>query len=140
MPAAHREGIDARDAARLETELARTPALRGRITAPVHSLRNLVGDWERFVRLMRSEWQPGGHYPISAYPEVLESRDLLDEALDQLPDEARRHVGALVRQLDEVFDTCTEPDPDGRLRPWVRPPADRPGTGRWSRRPRVTPW
>ncbi|AUG76436.1 hypothetical protein CFP65_1546 [Kitasatospora sp. MMS16-BH015] len=135
-----REAVARWDAARLETELRQTPALRGRVTEPVHSVRRLLSDWEDFVRRMESGWPPDGSFSISAYPNVLEDRDLLDEVVAALPEETGRPIGRLLDQLDALFEANTVPDPEGTLRPWVRPPAGRTPSERWNRRPRVTPW
>ncbi|WP_042374670.1 hypothetical protein [Streptacidiphilus neutrinimicus] len=139
MPDETRSAVAAWDAARLEAELERTPALRGKVSAPVHSVRNLLGAWERFVRLMAAGWPPEGWYSLSAYRELLDERDLLDTALSELPSAAAAALTPLLEQLDAVYFAHTEPDPEETLRPWLGAPASTAPTDRRSRRPRHAP-
>ncbi|MGW1625151.1 hypothetical protein [Streptomyces sp. NPDC002172] len=134
-------GVDAR---RLEVERARVaPHLRERITRPVYSVADRFASWERLVGRMETG-RPGGDdfYPISAYGNDLDSRDSLDEVMDALPAAAREGaLGTLLAALDARFDAASVPDPEGSLRPWVRPAKDHTQLpDRWRRKPLRTPW
>ncbi len=83
---------------------------------------------------------PSGTYPISAYPNALETRDLLEDAVESISVEAKEAVRPLLESLDAIFYAHTVPDEEGELRPWVRPPSEGNARGWWRRKPRVSPW
>ncbi|MEU2619933.1 hypothetical protein ABZ642_17675 [Streptomyces sp. NPDC007157] len=132
------------DAARLEVERARVaPHLRERITTPVYSVADRFASWERLVRRMEADRPDGDdYYPISAYGNDLDSRDNLDEVMNTLPAAARDGaLGRLLAELDARFDAASAPDPEGSLRPWVRPTKDHAQLpDRWCRKPLRAPW
>ncbi|MEU0964923.1 hypothetical protein ABZ357_05560 [Streptomyces sp. NPDC005917] len=138
------EAVERIDAQRLEVERARVaPHLRERITRPVYSVADRFASWERLVRRMEAD-RPSGDdfYPISAYGNDLDSRDNLDEVMNALPAAAREgNLGTLLDALDARFDAASVPDPEGSLRPWVRPTKDHSQLpDRWCRKPVHTPW
>ncbi|MGW6008958.1 hypothetical protein [Streptomyces sp. NPDC055210] len=52
-------------------------------------------------------------------------------------------LGRLLERLDTRFRAASVPDPNGSLRPWVRPAKEKPEAGLaewWKRRPRREPW
>ncbi|MEV7321516.1 hypothetical protein [Streptomyces sp. NPDC093970] len=138
------EAVALIDARRLEVERARVaPHLRERITRPVYAVADRFASWERLVRRMEPGPPEGDDfYPISAYGNDLDSRDSLDEVMNALPAAAREGtLGALLAALDARFDAASVPDPEGSLRPWVRPTKDHAELpDRWNRKPLRTPW
>ncbi|MFE7069991.1 hypothetical protein ACFU96_07885 [Streptomyces sp. NPDC057620] len=145
LPEAVRTAIAGCDAERLAVERSRVaPELREKITAPVYSVAERFASWERVVRRMEPGWSSEDFYPVSAYSNDLDSRDSLDEVMRGLPEEARAGaLGRLLERLDARFRAASVPDPDGSLRPWVRPTKERPEAELaewWKRRPEREPW
>ncbi|MEU4483969.1 hypothetical protein AB0H94_03575 [Streptomyces purpurascens] len=120
------------------------PDLREKITAPVYSVADRFASWERLVRRLEPGWSSDEFYPISAYDNDLDSRDALDEVMRVLTVEAfEGALGQLLARLDARFGGATLPDPEGSLRPWVRPTNERPEEelGEWrKRKPVRVPW
>ncbi|WP_327683171.1 hypothetical protein [Streptomyces sp. NBC_00467] len=132
--------IKASDARRLSVERSRVaPDVREKITEPVYSLKNRFSFWERLIRRMEADWQVEGQYPISAYSNDLECREL-QVSLSELPDTAQPELAGLLRALDARFMHRTEPDGTGELRPWLRPSSGTARHGFWLRKPVVVPW
>ncbi|MER6538794.1 RHS domain-containing protein [Streptomyces sp900105755] len=86
--------------------------------------------------------ESGLHYNFRAYGNDLDSRDSLDEVMDALPAAAREGaLGTLLASLDARFEAASVPDPEGSLRPWVRPTKEHARLpDRWRRKPLRTPW
>ncbi|MFG3017577.1 hypothetical protein ACGFZQ_03330 [Streptomyces sp. NPDC048254] len=62
--------------------------------------------------------------------------------MEALPAAAREGaLGKLLAELDARFDAASVPDPEGSLRPGVRPTKDHAQLPhRWCRKPLRTPW
>ncbi|MGH4029385.1 hypothetical protein ACQB60_10670 [Actinomycetota bacterium Odt1-20B] len=145
LPSLVREAIVRCDAEQLAVERSRVaPHLRASIVEPVYSVAHRFASWERVVRRMEPGWSSEKFYPISAYSNDLDSRDSLAETMRSLPAEAREgELGKLLAQLDARFRAQSVPDPEGSLRPWVRPTDERPEAGLgewWRRKPIREPW
>lgn len=128
------------DRKRLALERSRlSPKFQDRHTTPTHSIRNMMMEWEKLVSAMEDDWHRD-EYLINDYEMVLQTRDLLESALEELNPEARSSLGAAVRELDSKFTEHSVPDEDGTLRPWLHPSPDRNNLDFWNRKPRVMPW
>ncbi|MER5514202.1 hypothetical protein [Streptomyces sp. NPDC002763] len=87
-------------------------------------------------------WRWSGHGSRRICGNDLDSRDSLDEVMNALSAAARDGaLGKLPAELDARFDAASVPDPEGSLRPWVRPTKDHARLpDRWCRKPLRTPW
>ncbi|MFI6091793.1 hypothetical protein [Streptomyces sp. NPDC051218] len=139
------------DAERLQRERSRlAPRLRPTVTAPVYSMAARFASWERLVRRLERDEETSDQahdpYPISAFSNDLDSRDSLAEAMATLPPVAHDGaLGHLLTSLDNRYTAATAPDPQGSLRPWVRPTAKRTESESnlgawWKRKPVRDPW
>ncbi|WP_413757568.1 hypothetical protein [Streptomyces sp. MMBL 11-3] len=145
LPVPVLEAIVRSDEKRLAVERSRvSPELREKITTPVYSVADRFASWERLVRRMEPGWPGGDFYPVSAYGNDLDSRDVLDEVMRALPEEAQAGVlGRLLERLDARFRAASVPDASRSLRPWVRPTKEVPDVELaewWRRRPAREPW
>ncbi|WP_189190337.1 hypothetical protein [Streptomyces albiflavescens] len=145
LPDAVLEAVVRSDAERLEVERSRVaPKVREAMTVPVYSVADRFASWERVVRRMEPGWSSEDFYPISAYGNDLDSRDALGASMRAMPATVREGaLGDLLARLDARFHAASVRDPDGSLRPWVRPTKEKPESELgewWSRKPVLPPW
>ncbi|MFE4397771.1 MULTISPECIES: hypothetical protein [Streptomycetaceae] len=118
-----------------------TPPLRihglsDRASLAVHRVERLsdsfylhAGATDRALRRYREFLRPPGRRPLypqeshcpcpgCSFDDVRHARDVLEEALERLPERARAELGRLVKALDTVFLHRTLPDPFADRRQW----------------------
>jgi hypothetical protein len=133
-----------RDDERLAFERrGKAPNVAAKMTAPVHSVGNMLREWERLVNAMESDWSAVDYFLVDDYVHALEVRHLLDETFKSVPDgfhSLREALAALDRRF--IAQTIQQGDGGGagELEPWVRAHAARAPEWLWNRRPRVLPW
>lgn len=132
-----------RDNERLEFERrSKAPEVAARMTAPVHSVGNMLREWERLVNAVESDWKAVDYFLVDDYVHALEVRHLLEETVKKMSD-GFQSLKAALDALDRRFIAHTIQQGDGgagELAPWLRTQVARAPEWLWDRRPRVLPW
>ena len=131
------------DKKRLELESSRVaPCIAARMTAPMHSVANMLREWEELVNAMGHDWETVD-YLIDDYVYALNVRAALGEALNHLQSNPPKPLIEALSTLDRRFlDQTIQENPRGAgaIEPYLMPMADRAPNWLWNRRPRVSFW
>lgn len=133
-----------RDNERLEVERhGKAPHIAAKMTAPTHSIRSMMREWEILVTAMDHGWQTIDYIVIDDYVYALDMRALLGEALNHLQPNPPQPLTECLNTLDRRFlDQAVQEEPGGAgpLEPWLTPMSDRAPEWLWNRRPRIPFW
>ncbi|MBG0854220.1 hypothetical protein I2W78_20875 [Streptomyces spinoverrucosus] len=109
---------------------------------PLNHSRNYLAEWERMVRIMASNWQPTGRYPIELYCDALRARDFLAHLSAKLPQPVDDLLQKAVDQLDARFRSHTQLDDTWAIEAGTSDSSatmENPGWW-WHRKPLILPW